>query len=81
MIGSPDGFLFPPMLFPRNALASGSQAYFFPEKEMEKVKQVTQIRFLTALPGLNNLFIGCNSVSWKEKPEFRLQRNASLLNS
>jgi hypothetical protein len=30
--------LFPPMLFARNALASGPQARFCPGKRMEKVK-------------------------------------------
>jgi hypothetical protein len=33
MIGSPAGILFPPMLFPRNALASGPQACFSAEKK------------------------------------------------
>jgi hypothetical protein len=36
--GSPSGFLFPPMLFPRKALASGPQACFLAEKEIAKVK-------------------------------------------
>ncbi|HXZ38579.1 MAG TPA: hypothetical protein VEL68_21295, partial [Thermodesulfobacteriota bacterium] len=36
--GSPNGFLFPPMLFPRNALASGPQACFLAEKRLAKVK-------------------------------------------
>jgi hypothetical protein len=30
--------LFPPMLFPRNALASGPQVYFFAEKAIAKAK-------------------------------------------
>jgi hypothetical protein len=38
MIGSPAGFLFPPMLFPRNALPSGPQACFFAEKGTAKVR-------------------------------------------
>jgi hypothetical protein len=37
-VGSPDGFLFPPMLFPRNALPSGPQACFFAKKKKTKVK-------------------------------------------
>jgi hypothetical protein len=35
---SPERNLFPPMLFPRNALASGPQAFFFAEKGTAKVK-------------------------------------------
>jgi len=42
MIGSPAAIHFPPMLFPRKALASGSQARFFPEKEMAIVKRGTK---------------------------------------
>jgi hypothetical protein len=36
--GSPNGFLFPPMLFPHNALAFRPQACFLGEKEIPKVK-------------------------------------------
>ena len=35
-IGSPDGFLFPPMLFPRNALAPGPQVCFFAKRKEQK---------------------------------------------
>jgi hypothetical protein len=35
-IGAPAGILFPPMLFPRNALTSGPQACFFAEKKRKK---------------------------------------------
>jgi hypothetical protein len=36
--GFPERILFPPMLFPRNALVSGPQACFFAEKTIAKVK-------------------------------------------
>ena len=36
--GSPERILFPPMLFPRNALASGPQACFFAEKAIARMK-------------------------------------------
>ena len=36
--GSPERILFPPMLFPRNALASGPQVCFFAEKATASVK-------------------------------------------
>jgi len=44
--GSPSGFLFPPMLFSRNALACGPQACFYPKKRIPKVKRAkrTSIR-------------------------------------
>jgi len=38
-IGSLDGILFPPMLFPRNGLASGPQSGFLPKKGIAKVKE------------------------------------------
>jgi hypothetical protein len=38
MIGPPPGILFPPMLFARNALTSGPQAYLYPGKKIERVK-------------------------------------------
>jgi hypothetical protein len=51
MAGSPGGILFPPMLFPRNALPSGPRVCFRAEKRFTKVKvgPIHQLTFFGTL--------------------------------